>query len=52
MANKNSGIRLVGRPDRQKVIGDEDIMDLRIALATTKSVDEFLARLDGANPGR
>lgn len=36
------GHLLVGRPERQKVIRDDDIMDLQIALETTKDVKSFL----------
>jgi len=34
---------LEGRPERQKVISNEDLLDLRIALNTTHSLEEFLA---------
>lgn len=33
-----------GRPDRQKVIGREDLMDLDILLNTCASVEEFVAK--------
>jgi hypothetical protein len=34
---------LEGRPARDTVIGSEDITNLRIALETSRSVQEFLA---------
>jgi len=33
---------LSGRPDRNTVIGSDDVLNLRIALNTTGSVEEFL----------
>lgn len=33
---------LSGRPDRDSEIGKDDLMNLEIALNTTKSVDDFL----------
>jgi hypothetical protein len=30
-----------GRPEREKVIGNDDLMNLEIILNTTKSVEEF-----------
>jgi hypothetical protein len=34
-----------GRPDRERVIKNDDIIDLEILLNTTKSVDELLLTL-------
>lgn len=34
-----------GRPQREKVIGREDSLDLKILLNTSASVDEFLAKM-------
>jgi hypothetical protein len=36
---------LSGRPDRTTVINNDDILNLRISLNTTNSVDELLALL-------
>jgi hypothetical protein len=36
---------LEGRPKRDTVIGKEDIMNLNIALETSKTLEEFLARV-------
>jgi len=33
---------LSGRPDQNTVIGSDDVLNLRIALNTTGSVEEFL----------
>ena len=33
-----------GRPERDKVIGREDLMDLDILLHTANTVEEFLAK--------
>jgi len=33
---------LSGRPNRDSVIGNDDLMNLEIAFNTTNSVDEFL----------
>jgi len=35
---------LGGRPARDTVINDEDVMNLRITLGTIDSVEEFLAK--------
>lgn len=35
---------LKGRPDRQTVIGADDILNLRIALETSRSLEEFIER--------
>jgi len=32
-----------GRPARETIIGDDDIYNLKIALETTKSLEEFFA---------
>jgi hypothetical protein len=32
-----------GRPARETIIGDDDISNLKIALATTKTLEEFFA---------
>jgi hypothetical protein len=38
------GIPLLnGRPERERVIGEDDIMNLRIALGTATSLDAFIA---------
>jgi hypothetical protein len=48
---KPAAVRLVGRPlgedglVRRKVIDHEDMLNLRIALQSTRSVEEFLARV-------
>ncbi len=34
---------LDGRPDRDAIIGSDDLADLRIALNTTASLEEFLS---------
>jgi hypothetical protein len=36
---------LGGRPEREYVIGKDDIMNLKIILNTTESVNEFLLKL-------
>lgn len=36
---------LEGRPHREKVIRMEDVLNLRIALNTSKSIEEFLKQL-------
>jgi hypothetical protein len=36
---------LKGRPDRQTVIGSEDVCNLLIALYKTESVEQFLERI-------
>ena len=36
---------LGGRPNRQTVIGKEDVMNLAIVLNTTASVEEFAAKI-------
>jgi hypothetical protein len=36
---------LSGRPKREKAIGENDILDLKIALHTTRSLDEFLKKV-------
>jgi hypothetical protein len=33
---------LSGRPERETVIGKDDLMNLEIAIGTTTTVDEFL----------
>jgi hypothetical protein len=33
-----------GRPNRQTVIGDDDILNLRIALETSTSLEDFLGK--------
>ena len=33
---------LSGRPERDRAINDEDIVNLKIAINTAKSLDEFL----------
>lgn len=40
-----SSVTLTGRPERQKIIGKEDLLDLRIALETSHTVEDFLAQL-------
>lgn len=35
-------VKKSGRPKRNKIINQEDIDNLKIALHTTKSVDEFI----------
>ena len=35
-------IKLTGRPNRETVISEDDILNLRIALNTAKSFDAFL----------
>ena len=35
-------VKLIGRPNRDLIINDADIHDLKIALYTTRSVDEFV----------
>jgi hypothetical protein len=39
---KNFGITLSKRPVRGKVINDEDILNLKIALGVAKTIDEFV----------
>ena len=34
-----------GRPERETVIGKEDLMNLEIVLNTTKTVEEFLTKI-------
>ena len=34
-----------GRPEREKIINRDDGLDLKILLNTSKTVDEFLAKL-------
>jgi len=36
---------LEGRPKREKVIRNEDILDLRIALNSSKSFEDFLKQI-------
>lgn len=36
---------LSGRPERETVIGKEDLMNLEIVLNTTKTVEEFIAKI-------
>jgi len=36
---------LEGRPKRKKVIRNEDVLDLRIALNTTKPLEDFLNQI-------
>ena len=36
---------LKGRPDRQTVIGDDDILNLRIALETSKDVLDVIEKV-------
>jgi hypothetical protein len=36
---------LEGRPEREKVIRNEDILDLRIAMNTSKSLEDFLNQI-------
>jgi hypothetical protein len=43
--NGGAPIKLTGRPQRQKVIGKEDQLNLRIALETSRTVEDFLAQL-------
>jgi hypothetical protein len=38
---------LGGRPNRETVINMDDIVNLEILLNTTKSVDEFLNKVNG-----
>lgn len=35
-------VELIGRPERDTVIDENDIMNLKIALATARSFEEFL----------
>ncbi len=37
--------KLSERPKRKTVIGADDIMNLRIALETSRSLEEFLAKV-------
>lgn len=37
-------VRQVGRPQREKIINSEDLLNLKITLQSTRTVDEFLAR--------
>ncbi len=34
-----------GRPEREKIIGRDDGLDIKILLNTSKTVEEFLAKL-------
>lgn len=34
-----------GRPDRQTVIGSDDILNLKIALETSTSLEDFLGKV-------
>ena len=36
---------LEGRPKREKIIGANDVMNLKIALNTAKSMEEFLSEV-------
>ena len=36
---------LSGRPERETVIGKEDLMNLEIVLNTTKTVEEFITKI-------
>jgi len=36
-------VELTGRPERDTVINDEDIANLKIALETARTLEEFLA---------
>ena len=36
---------LSGRPEREKAIGDNDILDLKIALHTSGNVGDFLVKI-------
>ncbi len=46
-AEKYTGhpIKLSRRPERDKVINSEDILNLRIALETSRTWEEFLSRV-------
>lgn len=36
---------LAGRPNRETIINNDDIMNLRITLETTKDVKEFISKI-------
>lgn len=38
-------VRIEGRPERDTVINDDDILNLRIALEASASLDDFLSRV-------
>lgn len=40
---KSKSLVIEGRPERDTVINEEDIMNLKIALATARSFEEFLS---------
>lgn len=37
--------KLTGRPERETAIGNDDIINLKIALETSKTLEEFLERV-------
>jgi len=41
---KDSILLFAGRPQRDRVIGKDDLMDLDILLHTANTVEEFLAK--------
>jgi hypothetical protein len=43
--NRKAAVRLIGRPRRQKVIGKEDLLNLTIALETSRDVEDFVDQM-------